>query len=335
MTITTTPAEVRPARRVARAVLLTLLVLPGLLWAVVRLFGGERGVLIPVIAFTPYVAAWSLLPLLFAVLTRKWLIAAVAALAAVVLVACVLPRALPDTDRGPATGVRLTVMTANMFIGGADPAALVKLVQDNDVAIIAVQEFTPPAKDGLTAAGLDRLLPYHALADEIGTTGSGLYSRYPMTAQGSHRGGGGNLQEGNLQAYATIQPPGAGPLTLESAHPLAPYALGAFGDWRADLEDEPRADPHGTPRILLGDFNATLDHKPVRDLIGSGYRDAADADGKGLVGTWGPYDGKPIPPVTLDHVLVDKRIGVRDVRVNGVTGSDHRALIASLTVPAS
>jgi endonuclease/exonuclease/phosphatase family metal-dependent hydrolase len=156
-----------------------------------------------------------------------------------------------------------------------------------------------------------------------------------MTATGSRRGGGGGVQEGNLQAYGTVQPPGAAPLAVESAHVLAPYAMAALADWRADLAVEPRADPDGPPRILLGDFNATLDHAGVRNLIDSGYRDAADADGEGLIGTWGPYAGRPVPPVTLDHVLVDNRIGVRGVRVYAVTGSDHRAVIASLSLPAA
>jgi endonuclease/exonuclease/phosphatase family metal-dependent hydrolase len=122
---------------------------------------------------------------------------------------------------------------------------------------------------------------------------------------------------------------------VESAHPLAPCCLESLRDWRADLEAEPRPDASGPPRILLGDFNATLDHQPLRALIARGYRDAADVEGVGLIGTWGPYDGDPIPPVTIDHVLVDERIGVRDVRVHGVARSDHRAVIAALTVPAA
>jgi endonuclease/exonuclease/phosphatase family metal-dependent hydrolase len=39
--------------------------------------------------------------------------------------------------------------------------------------------------------------------------------------------------------------------------------------------------------------------------------------------------------VTIDHVLVDRRIGVRDVQVHGLPRSDHRAVLASLTVPAA
>nr|WP_296073314.1 endonuclease/exonuclease/phosphatase family protein [uncultured Actinoplanes sp.] len=330
MTITTRPYGVRVARRT----LLLLLTAPGLIWAAIRLFGLEGGALVPAMAFTPYVAAWSLLPLAIAVRARRWPVAgpaalATAALATGVLAACVLPRALPG--RQPSAGVPLTVMTVNMFVGGADPASVVRLVREHDVAILAVQEFSPHATAGLSAAGLDRLLPYHALADEPGTTGSGIYSRFPMTAQRSERGGGGNLQEGNLQTYATIQPPAATTLDVVSAHPLAPYALGAIADWRRDLDALPRAGS-GSPRIVLGDFNATLDHKPVRELIASGYRDAADATGKGLAGTWGRW---PVPPVTLDHILVDERISVRRVTVHAVIGSDHRALVASLNVPAA
>ena len=330
MTITSAPPGIRPGRRAARTVLVWLLVAPGLAWAVLRLFGWERGFVVQLFAFTPYAAAWSLVPAVLALATRRWLAGAVAVAGAAILAACVLPRALPDENRGPAAGVRLQVMTINMFIGAADPAAIVKLVREHDVAVLAVQEFSPSARAGLSAAGLDALLPYAALADEVGTTGSGLYSRYPIATSGSERSGGGNMQ-----VYATIQPPGAGPLQLESAHPLAPYAVSVLGLWRGDLDAEPRADPGRPPRILLGDFNSTLDHTPVRDLISHGYRDAADATGEGLVGTWGPYHGDPIPPITLDHVLVDKRIGVRDVQVHAVTGSDHRCVIASVTVPAA
>jgi endonuclease/exonuclease/phosphatase family metal-dependent hydrolase len=124
-------------------------------------------------------------------------------------------------------------------------------------------------------------------------------------------------------------------VTVESAHPLAPYSLEVLGDWRDDLAAEPRTDPAGTPRILLGDFNATLDHRALRELIKGGYRDAADAAGQGLIGSWGPYDGDPLPPVTIDHVLADRRLGVGAVSVHDIPESDHRAIIATLRVPAA
>ncbi|HEU4348755.1 MAG TPA: endonuclease/exonuclease/phosphatase family protein [Actinoplanes sp.] len=329
MTITSAP----PARRAKRAgvtLLVWLLLLPGAAWSVVRFGGWETGPLVQLFAFTPYAAAWAWLPALIAVFSRRWLAAAVAVVVAALLAAYVLPRAMADPDRGPSAGVGLTVLTANVLAGNADPQTIVRLVRDHDVSVLAIQEFTPAIRSRLTEAGLDVLLPYSSVAAEWGTTGSAVYARFPITAAGSRRNTGGFMQ-----AYGTVQPPGAGPVKIESAHPVAPYDVRVLGDWRDDLADQPRPDRNGVPQILLGDFNATLDHQALRDLIDRGYRDAAGADGRGLTGTWGPYDGDPIPAVTIDHVLVDHRIGVRDVQVHAVPRSDHRSVLASLVVPAS
>ena len=312
-----------------KIMLLWLLTLPGLLWAILRLGGWDRGILVQLFAFTPYVAAWAWLPVVFALAGRHWAAGAVALVAAVAMTACVLPRALPGDK--PAGGVALQVMTSNLLLGGADPAAVVRLVREHDIEVLAVQEFTPEAQAGLRAAGLAELLPYSSLAAEGGSTGSGLYSRYPIAAAGAHRNGGGFMQ-----AYGTIQPPGSDPLLVESAHPAAPYAVSALPDWREDLLKQPHADPDGPARILLGDFNATLDHAELRDLISYDYRDAAAAVGKGLVPTWGLYHPpRRLPPVTIDHVLVDTRIGVRDVQVHRIPETDHRAVLAWLTLPAA
>ncbi|GAA3340093.1 endonuclease/exonuclease/phosphatase family protein [Amorphoplanes nipponensis] len=332
MTITT-PAPVTKPVRVRRAawhVLLWLAVLPGAAWTAVRLGGWETGALVQLVAFTPYVAAWSVVPAVAALLSRRWLVAAVATATLASLAVAVLPRAFADGDRGPQDGVALRVMTSNMLLGNADAATIVKLVRDNDVAVLAVQEFSPNAQRNLAAAGLGRLLPYSSLGGEYGASGSGLYSRFPITNPGVRRNSGGFNQ-----AYGTVQPPGAVAVTVESAHPLAPASLEMLTGWRADLTAEPRPEAGAAPRILLGDFNATLDHRLLRELISDGYRDAADAAGQGLVATWGPYDGDPIPPVTIDHVLADRRLGVGAVSVHNVLDSDHRALVATLRVPAA
>jgi endonuclease/exonuclease/phosphatase family metal-dependent hydrolase len=338
MTITTEPMALSSPRRrrhVLVSILLWLITLPVLAWAVVRLGGWEQGPVVQAFAFTPYAAAGSVLPVLIALIARRWLTATVAAVAMAMLIACVLPRALANHDRGPVSGVAVHVLTGNMLTGDADPATIVALVRDNDVSVLALQEYTGAAKAALTAAGLDQLLPYSSLglprdSDLFGTTGSALYSRFPITAAGVRQNGGGFQQ-----AYGTVQPPGAGPVLVESAHPIAPYDVPVLADWRSDLAAEPVPDAGTAPRILLGDFNSTLDHEPLRALIARGYRDAADTDGKGLIGTWGPYTGQPFPPVTIDHVLVDQRIGVSHVEVHGLPRSDHRAVLADLWLPAS
>ncbi|MCX4386186.1 endonuclease/exonuclease/phosphatase family protein [Micromonospora peucetia] len=305
-------------------------VAPGVAWAAVRLGGLDRGPLVQLLAFTPYAAAGSLLPLVLALALRRRWPAVVAALAMATLVAVVAPRALPS-DQPSATGPTVRLLTANLLAGAGDTRALVDLVRRHRVDVLAVQEFTPDAEAELDLLGLDRLLPHRQLGPQLGTVGSGLYARFPIGEGGVRRNRGG---WGFDQAYGTVSVPGAPAVRVESAHPSAPYAVDQVGHWRADLAAQPPATPDGPLRILAGDFNATLDHAPLRALLDTGYVDAADQVGAGLVGTWGPYDGDPIPPVTIDHVLVDRRIAVRAVAVHRMPGSDHRAVLAELRLPA-
>jgi endonuclease/exonuclease/phosphatase family metal-dependent hydrolase len=84
--------------------------------------------------------------------------------------------------------------------------------------------------------------------------------------------------------------------------------------------------------VLLGDFNATLDHSKLREALDRGYRDAAAVAGEGLEPTW-PDDGSLGPVITIDHVLADERLGIVDYEVEGLPGSDHRPVWAELALP--
>jgi hypothetical protein len=192
-------------------------------------------------------------------------------------------------------------MTVNLRVGGADAATIVRLVRDNGIDLLAVQEYTPGARASLGAAGIDALLPYRLDDAEPLAVGSALFARVPL--------GDGDFSVapgGFVEVTATLRLPGATPVVLRSVHPCAPYTPAHQGCWRSGLDREPRATPAGAPRLLLGDFNATLDHPALRRLIGSGYRDAADAVGAGLWPTW-PTDVVP--------------------------GTDHRAVVAVLAIP--
>jgi endonuclease/exonuclease/phosphatase (EEP) superfamily protein YafD len=295
-----------------------VVVAPATIWALFRVAGWDTWYpATQVMAFTPYVAALSVLPLAATVLMRRWDAAVVAGLATAVLAVCVLPRAIPERGRAVA-GTQLRILTANVLAGNGDVETLRRIIRDENVDVVALQEVTP---DFVARAG--DLLPYKAVYARPGTEGSALYSRLPLRDDGVRVNPGGFRQaRGEL----------AGVL-IESAHPMAPWGREVQDLWRRGLAGEPPATVDGPMRILAGDFNATLDHSPLRDLIGSGYRDAASAVGNGFAGTWGPYDGDPIPPVTLDRVLVDERIGVVSTKVFPLPRSDHRALLAVLTLP--
>lgn len=67
-------------------------------------------------------------------------------------------------------------------------------------------------------------------------------------------------------------------------------------------------------------------------MIASGYRDAADTVGIGLTGTFRAGTRLPIR-IAIDHVLADRRAHITDATVQPVPGSDHRALLARLSLP--
>jgi endonuclease/exonuclease/phosphatase family metal-dependent hydrolase len=308
-----------------------LVVVPGAVWAAVRLAGvGSGWPVIPMLAFTPYVLLATLVPLLVTVLLRQWWAAAVAFAVTAALAGSVLPRGFGAPDPpGVANGPMLRVLTVNMKVGAGSPADIVRLVRDRDVDLLALQEFTPHAQRALEAAGLLALLPDAQRHPVDNPSGSALYSRYPLTDAGYRPLPGDFGQE-----YATLHVPGAPAVLVESVHPCAPAEPALLPCWRAGLDAEPRADRNGPVRLLLGDFNSTLDHAPLRSLLRSGYRDAAATLGDGFVGTW-PYDGTRLPKVTLDHVLADPRMAIRSLDVYPIRRTDHRGVYAELTLPSA
>lgn len=132
--------------------------MPFAAWAVLRVLGVEPvWQWVPLVAFTPYVAALALVPLAVAALSRRWAATAVAGVACLALAWCVLPRALPGPD--PARGRTLRVLAANVMVGRADPAALMALVRRVRPDALALQELTPELRTRLEELGLREVLP--------------------------------------------------------------------------------------------------------------------------------------------------------------------------------
>jgi endonuclease/exonuclease/phosphatase (EEP) superfamily protein YafD len=326
MIVATEPAV---RRRTGVRAGLVLLTVGCLAWAGVRAVGLENdGALVLLVAFTPYVAAGSVAVLLAALLSQHWWAAGFAAVAAVTLALCVLPR----WTGGPEAGgdrPRLRVLSANLLVGDADATAVVDLVRRQRVDLLAVQEFTPESERALDAAGIAALLPHRVSHPAPGVVGSGVFSRHPLRDDGLRVN-----PSSFTQARATVTVPGARAVAVESAHPCAPASPAMARCWRTDMDREPPATPGGPLRVLVGDLNATLDHAALRRLIATGYRDAADVTGRGFAGTW-PYDEKWfVPAVTLDHVLADRRIGITGYEVFPIPRGDHRAVLAELALPS-
>ncbi|MEU5881246.1 endonuclease/exonuclease/phosphatase family protein [Spirillospora sp. NPDC047279] len=309
------------------------------LWALVRLLGGDRlpGIEVPaapLLALTPYVAAAAPVPIVLAlVLRRRWAAVGAVAVAAVLLVA-VLPRAFGG-DQPSARGPVVRVLTANLLFGQADAAHLVELVRDTQADVLSLQELPPEAVEVYEKAGLSALLPHKVLDARWGAAGSGLYSRHPLRELPPLP------QTQMAMPQAEVALPGGRRVGVTAVHPVPPISSAAHRVWKRDLDVLPSARPPSSAagadaaaqpvRILAGDFNATLDHASLRDVLGRGYADAADRAGEGLTPTWGTSE--PRPRITIDHILADRRCAVEKVEVHDIRGSDHRAVFAQLRLP--
>jgi len=305
--------------------LIWALVVPVAIWALLRLLGIDNGFpLAALMAFTPYVGIAALLVAGVALALRNWAAASVAAAATLLLAIAVLPRAVGDDTVEAKGRETFVVLAANVHHGTANPAALVALVDRLHPDLLSVEELTPKFNRELAAAGLRSRLPHAVLETQRSTSGAGLYARLRMRKLPSPRRFAFRMPRAELTL------PDGRALRVVGVHPYPPQP-NRTAEWEESLVSLPSGG-RGAPWLLAGDFNATLDQSQLGDLLDRGYRDAGDVAGEGLEPTF-PSGGHLIPPVTIDHVLADRRLGVVDYSVEDIPGSDHRAVEAELALP--
>jgi endonuclease/exonuclease/phosphatase (EEP) superfamily protein YafD len=300
-------------------------------WAAARLAGADRlrfaeAWAVPLLSFTPQAtaAAWA-----GALLLRGAGPAAAAAGAGAALSAAVGARAVPDRQPA-AAGPVLRVLTANLLAGRAVAGAVVELAGRMHADVLFVQELTEDAAGRLRRAGLDDLLPYEVTQPVPPGHGRGsIYARHPLR-EGPVIGA---LSAARCTARLDLPVgPSVELACVHAAPPKPPWSPGATARWRSQLSALPG--PGERPRILAGDFNATLDHAQFRRLLRRGYADAASQAGHGLSATWGPQPGRRLTLLAIDHVLTDRRCAALTTSAHWLPGSDHRALYAELRLPA-
>lgn len=286
---------------------------------VARALGWQTGFVYFMVSLTPYAAVVALVAALLALLLGARWLALVGVLVFAVVAVWWAPMFWPDRPAAPESGLR--VMTTNLAVGAGDPLAVVEAVRAHRVDVVAVQELTAAAVSELQAAGLGQLLPHNYLLPGEGATGSGIWSRYRLTQRTEIRG----AAFANIGAVIETH---AGSVLFMCVHPLRAELLsGESGSAdRRRVTEYLRATTG--PTIVAGDFNATWDNVPVRELVEAGFIDAVDSAGAGLVRTW-PSNMKPWPPVAgIDHVFSRGMPPARSVEVIAIPETDHLALLA-------
>lgn len=319
-----------------------LLALVALLGCAARLLPEDMQALpyVPyVIALSPWFALAAMVSLVCACIAHRWFTAAVA-------VACIVLQGhwqLPFYRNGEPLGAQAIaavaqakpatddafarVMTCNVYKGTADPQAIVDAVRDQHVEVLALQETTPQFVQRLEQAGIGEYLPYAVSASSDGTYGNGLWSAQPLQqpADVEFPSSASAMPAGTIRFDN-----GALPVRFVSVHTTSPTAQ-SWDLWRKSLTEMQQLTARtGTQYVLMGDFNATYDHAVFRDLLGSRFQDAARASGHGLVFSW-PADKPWLPAFSgIDHIVTERGVVVGQVSTVRISGSDHRALLATL-----
>ncbi|MDO6143807.1 endonuclease/exonuclease/phosphatase family protein [Paenarthrobacter aurescens] len=336
----TSPARRRPS--VAWSVLALLSALPV---AGVSMFRGIPVewplMVVQLLSFTPWLVVPAALALVLAVLGRRlWVIITAAALLAVQLFWLFpLDAGKPETLPAGTATVSVKVMSLNSEYGEADAAAIVSMVRENGVQLLALQEHTQGLEDRLGAEGLEKILPHRVSEPNDDASGGAVYSAFPLEAVGL-------LPDTPFRMDVTrvlLKDSSAGSaavLNLTNVHALPPVDE-RIGQWRSDLDKVARQASRPGSQLLTGDYNATYDHSEFREVLdkalagqeGRKLVDVGTASGGRFSPTW-PMEGLPLPGIVIDHMVTSPLISSSDYSVHRIPGSDHAAIMARLVVPA-
>lgn len=294
-----------------------------------RIAGYDRlGLFAAANAGTPFVYLPAYGGLLAGVIGGRKALTAVAASVAMAHVAWTAPelrsrrRLSPDARSGPA----LRVLTANVRCGNAEVTALGTEVAQSGADIVFLQELVADHLTVLKEAGAFDRYSYSMVDPRRSSFGGGIWSRYPLSDEEAWEVAGHPMVRATADVEGTQ-------IRLYNVHVKAPTTARSILLWKTQLRalgTEVARDPRAV--IMAGDYNATFGHRPFRNLLATGLREAHMEAGRGMATTWPRWAG-PVPPLfRLDHVLVAGDLDVVSVQEGKGEGSDHRPVIADLAL---
>lgn len=306
--------------------LLPVLLAPFALLALARLFAHDAALpLVWLSSVTPWVFLPAYLLLGVALWRRRAGVTFVAAFVVACHVAWVAPSLVPTTEAPPAGAPALRVVTANLLGVNDRPERLLDELLESDADVLVLEEVSPRWAAQLVTDRALAAYPHRDIFVREDSFGIAVLSRRPLTDSRIVD------LEGVPMIDATVDVEGRA-LRLIGVHTLPPVDAAYAAVWRAQLRRlEGYVEAIDGPLVVAGDLNATSHAAGVVALDRLGLRDVHDQLGRGLATTW-PNGLFSLPPLRLDHVLVNHDVHPVAVREGIGAGSDHRPVVVDLRV---
>ncbi len=276
-----------------------------------------------------YFLASSLLLVALLLTCRKpwiWLGLGLVALQSCQIVPWYLPVGSPfGISRAAETASTLRVLVTNVNAYNRDYATVLSLVEETapDLAVFMEVDRAWQAQFD----SLQGMLPYHSGQALPFHWGLLVYSRQPLKDLRIHR----FPNQKNISVLGTLDFNGKA-LSLVATHPPPPVnptkfrhrnqQLAAISDYIDSLNDSV---------LLVGDLNVSL-WSPYYHRLERRSQLRNVRRGFGILPTWSPLYSSWVLSIPIDHALVSKELVATRVEVGPDIGSDHRPLIAELSL---
>ena len=246
----------------------------------------------------------------------------------------------------PVDAGAVSVLSLNTEREGADVEAVAGLADAVGADVLVLPEttqrygrrlaeaLTEKKRSGAQPPGFavfsDTGMPSDLAEQGIDQNSDPAYSTTVLVA--SRLGGYRQVEESAGAGFGTVRlepESGDGPVIV-GAHTYPPLP-GAMTWWRSSVTDVASLCRRPSAGLIVaGDFNATRDHAPLRNL--GGCISAGEQAGIGGLATWPSSTGTTLLGATIDHVLVDGTVWEgKKGRVVTIPGTDHRAVVVQLS----
>ncbi len=288
-----------------------------------------------VASFIPYGSvAWAAATVIFGFAAKRWM-----KLLALVTVAGLAMQVVwarpywPGTPPPAGGDESLTALTMNLRCDEPALSGLVEVVERERPDIVVLQDLSQEGWDYLQGTSWWQTLPQHSMqpkdqplaAAETDPCGSVVFANATVTQASASDA---------AQPVVSVALP-SGPLTVVPVSlptlgtGLDPWLLG-FETLDATLASHTSVGTAAAPLLVVGDFNATREHLPMRQLIAEhGLVDAAEQAGAGWLPTF-PANRRYPPLVAIDHILMSPELSASEVTAFSVRYGAHRVLVAHI-----